>query len=165
MMKLTRPFARAMLTTSLTGMLVVASLPGQADQAAGPQASPPQATGPAATTPAFVCPYAATDEQIRRMQELHQAMLKAKTPQERARLHEQRWQLMHEGMGTMRRMSPMAGATGSGTGSRPAQGPAPGMGMGMGPGMMQGACMGERMAMMEMMMQMMMDEMETTPRK
>lgn len=186
-MKLTRVLTRATLAGLLMAIFILTSLPVWADQAKTPQASAqtakPATSTQAASTPSFSCPYA-TNEQIQRMQEMHEAMLKAKTPQERAKLREQQWQLMHEGMGTVRRMSPMAGGmrgaaapgagkgTGTATGPATGMGPGPGMGMGMGmggmgmgPGMMQGACIGERMAMMEMMMQMMMDRMEPAPTK
>lgn len=82
-------------------------------------------------------------DQMRRMQAMHEAMVKAK-PQERAKLMGCQMKLMHEGMDTMRKMSgtPMAGGMRSGMGA-------------------QGSCMNERMDMMEMMMQMMMDRMST----
>jgi hypothetical protein len=89
---------------------------------------------------------------MQRMQAMHEAMGKARTPAERAKLRDEQWQLMRQGMGMMRSMP-------GGMGMQGRMGMQGGMGMrhGMGGGM--GMCMGERMDMMEMMMQMMMDRM------
>jgi hypothetical protein len=83
------------------------------------------------------------DSMMKSMQEMHDRMKAAKTPEERARLMQEHMKLMQDGMGMMSRMR---------------GGSSPGGGMGMGGGMSMGpAMMGKRMEMMEMMMQMMMD--------
>lgn len=133
---------KPLLVATLAGAVAATALPaaGQAQQGAVP----------APTT----CPRAQQmGEHMKRMQAMHEMMANAKAPAERARLHDEQWRLMREGMGMMR-----------GTG-----GMGMGMGMGMGPGAGMrggmGACTGERMAMMEMMMQMMMDRMDPAPGK
>jgi uncharacterized protein Yka (UPF0111/DUF47 family) len=71
------------------------------------------------------------EQQMKRMQDMHQKMAVAKTPEERAALMKEHMKAMHEGMAMMGQMRG---------------------GMSMSPEMM-----GKRMDMMEMMMQMMMD--------
>jgi hypothetical protein len=129
------------LAMSLSGILAATAIPALAQQAPAP---PPAVTNP--------CMGPQMHEHMQRMQAMHEAMASAKTPQERAKLQDEQWQLMHQGMGMMRRMPGMGGGMGM-------QG---GMGMHQGTGGM-GMCMGERMAMMEMMMQMMMDRMGPEP--
>lgn len=95
------------------------------------------------------------DSMMRSMQEMHDRMMAARTPEERAKLMQEHMRLMHEGMGMMGRMrggwGPRGGMGGMG-------------GMGMGGGMaMSPEMMGRRMDMMEMMMQMMMDREAATP--
>jgi outer membrane murein-binding lipoprotein Lpp len=93
------------------------------------------------------------DSMMRSMQEMHDAMMAAKTPEERARLMQEHMKLMHDGMGIMGRMR---GGWGPGGGKG-------GMGMGAGGMAMSPEMMGRRMDMMEMMMQMMMDREAAKP--
>jgi hypothetical protein len=118
------------------GSLVLAGCatpPGEEDHAAH---HPAGATAgvPAAPTPGQM------DAMMKSMQEMHDRMTAAKTPEERARLMQEHMKLMQDGMGMMGRMRGGKGGMGMGAG------------MAMGPDMM-----GKRMDMMEMMMQMMMD--------
>jgi outer membrane murein-binding lipoprotein Lpp len=109
------------------------------------------ATGPQADQHAAHHPPAAAatagpghmDSMMKSMQDMHDKVRAAKTPEERARLMQDHMKLMHEGMAMMGQMRGGKGGMGMG-----------GMGGGkaMGPEMM-----GKRMDMMEMMMQMMMD--------
>lgn len=95
--------------------------------------------GTAAGTPA--APTAGQmDSMMKSMQEMHDKMMAAKTPEERAALMKDHMKLMQDGMGMMGGMRCGKGGMGMGGG------------MSMGPQMM---C--KRMDMMEMMMQMMMD--------
>lgn len=83
------------------------------------------------------------DAMMQSMQQMHDRMMAAKTPEERARLMPEHMKLMQDGMAMMGRMRDGKGGMGMG-----------GMGGGkpMGPEMM-----GKRMDMMEMMMQMMLN--------
>ena len=97
---------------------------------------PPGATaaGPAAPTPGQM------DAMMQSMQEMHDRMMAAKTPEDRSRLMQEHMKLMQDNMAMMGRMHGSKG------------------GMGMGGGMrMSPEMMGKRMDMMEMMMKMMMD--------
>jgi outer membrane murein-binding lipoprotein Lpp len=80
------------------------------------------------------------DSMMKSMQDMHDRLMAAKTPEERARLMQEHMKLMQDGMAMMGRMRGGKGGMGMGGG------------MSMGPEMM-----GKRMDMMEMMMQMMMD--------
>jgi hypothetical protein len=85
------------------------------------------------------------DSMMKSMQEMHDRMMTAKTPEERSALMQEHMMTMQDGMAMMGRMRD--GMMGGG-----------GMGMGGGNGMrMDPEMMGKRMDMMEMMMQMMMD--------
>lgn len=134
------------LAMSLTGILATMAMPVLAEQKPAP--------APAATSP---CMGPQTQEHMQRMQAMHEAMAKASTSKERAKLQDEQWQLMHQGMGMMQNMP--GGRMGGGMGMQGGMGMHQGMGTGGGMGM----CMGERMAMMEMMMQMMMDRMGPEP--
>ena len=91
------------------------------------------------------------DAQMKKMREMHQKMVAAKTPEERS-------QLMAEHMKTMQdSMQMMGGMGGAGMGDMKGM---PGMGGDM-PAHHQ--MMDKRMAMMESMMQMMMDRMPAQP--
>ena len=84
------------------------------------------------------------DQQMKMMQEMHQKMAAAKTPEERAALMRDHMKAMHDGMGMMGQMhGGMMGVQGMESGKGE---------MRMDPEMMK-----RRMDMMEMMMQMMMD--------
>ena len=92
-----------------------------------------------APTPAQV------DMQTKAMQEMHEKMMAAKTPEERQALMSEHMKAMQDGMAMMGRMHGGGGA-------------ASGAGMSMNPQMM-----GKRMDMMESMMQMMMDREAASP--
>ncbi len=136
------------MAISLAGAVATMAMPVAAQQTTAPAPAPASVTCPRSQQ---------MGEHLQRMQAMHERMAKAATPAERARLRDQQWQLMREGMDTMR------GMRGMGMGMGPGAGMHGGMGMhgSMGAGM--GACAGERMAMMEMMMQTMMDRMESEP--
>ena len=105
------------------------------------------------------------DAQMKKMREMHQKMVAAKTPEERSQLMAEHMKTMQDGMQMMGSMSGMHGG-GMGAMGGAAAGdakPMPGM-----PGMTgnMGAnnqMMEKRMAMMESMMQMMMDRMPASP--
>lgn len=115
--------------------------------AAGPKAQnhaahhPPQAAAAAEPTPDPAS--GRMDSMMKSMQEMHDKMTAAKTPEERSKLMQDHMKLMHDGMAMMAQMRDGKG----------------GMGMrGMGGGKpMDPEMMRKRMDMMEMMMQMMMD--------
>ena len=110
--------------------------------AAGPKVDEHAAHHPpaaAAAAPATPTP-GQMDSMMKSMQEMHDKMMAAKTPEERARLMQEHMKLMQDGMGMMGRMRGGKGGMGMGGG------------MAMGPEML-----GKRMDMMELMMQMMMD--------
>jgi hypothetical protein len=95
---------------------------------------------PSATTTAPAPSHGQMDSMMKSMQEMHDKVMAAKTPDELAALMKEHMKLMHEGIAMM-------GHMGGGRG-----------GMGIGGGMsMSPEMMGKRMDMMEMMMQMMMD--------
>lgn len=96
---------------------------------------PGAATGPASSAPAP----GQMDAMMKSMQEMHDKLRAAKTPEERAALMNEHMKLMHDGMAMMGRMRGGKG------------------GMGMGGMPMSPEAMGRRMDMMEMMMQMMVD--------
>jgi hypothetical protein len=96
-------------------------------------------------------PAPAYAEQMKAMQEMHEKMLSAKTPEERNALMTSQMTLMHNGMSMM---GEMGGMNHMGAGSmmgKPAEMPAR-------QGMME-----QRMDMMQSMMQMMMDRMQVVP--
>ena len=117
------------------------SLPGGAAKEADEHVAhhPPQAGTTAVD-------FSKVDQQMKTMQEMHQKMQSAKTPEERAALMKDHMKTMQDGMAMMGQMRG-------------------GMGMGMGGGKgatgggmsMDSETMKRRMDMMEMMMQMMMD--------
>ncbi|EEG10332.1 hypothetical protein [Pseudogulbenkiania ferrooxidans] len=94
---------------------------------------PPAAQGPS---------FRLMDEHMKRMQDMHERMLAAKTPEERQKLMDEQAKLMQEGMGMMKDMGGMMGPRG---------------GMGMMGDQTGNTMMMKRMDMMQMMMQMMMD--------
>lgn len=107
---------------------------------------PPGAAAAASATPSP----GQMDSMMKSMQEMHDRMMAAKTPDERTRLMQEHMKLMQDGMGMMGQMR-------GGWGSKGGPGGMGGMGMD-GRGMaMSPEMMGRRMDMMEMMMQMMMD--------
>ena len=108
---------------------------------------------PAGASSAVVSPKAPTpaqmDMQMKAMQEMHEKMMAAKTPEERQSLMSENMKTMQDGMAMMGRMH---------AGSDAKSGAGMGGGMSMNPQMM-----GKRMDMMETMMQMMMDREAASP--
>ena len=86
------------------------------------------------------------DSMMKSMQEMHDKVMAAKTPEERAKLMQEHMKLMQDGTAMMGRMR--GGKDGMGMGS----------GMSVDP-----ETMGKRMDMMEMMMKMMVDREAMTP--
>lgn len=146
----------------LKGILVVAaavtlagcsSFPGSGAK----QAEEHDAHHPAAEAAPKVDP-AKFDQQMKTMQEMHQKMMAAKTPAERAALMKDHMKAMQDGMAMMGQMGggmPMMGPKGGGMRMQ-------GGGMSWMPGGMQQDMM-QRMDMMEMMMQMMVDREAVVP--
>ena len=124
------------------------------------QAEEHQAHHPAAQTAPKVDP-AKFDQQMKTMQEMHQKMMAAKTPAERAALMKDHMKAMQDGMAMMGQMGggpAMMGQMGAGMPGMPMQG----AGMSSMPGGMHEDMM-QRMAMMQMMMQMMVDREAAIP--
>ncbi len=99
---------------------------------------------PGATTPEM----ARMASQMKAMQEMHDKMMGARTPEERSALMAEHMKTMQEGMGMMKGMGGMAGAK-----SPPADMP------------QRQAMMEQRMDMMQTMMEMMVDRLPQTPAK
>lgn len=123
------------------------------------QADEHEAHHPAAETAPKVDP-GKFDQQMKTMQEMHQKMMTAKTPSERAALMKEHMKVMQDGMAMMGQMGggmPMMSQKGGGM-------PMQGGGMSSmpgGPSMHKN--MMQRMDMMEMMMQMMVDREAAMP--
>ena len=105
------------------------------------------------------------DAQMKKMREMHQKMVAAKTPEERSQLMAEHMKTMQD---SMQMMGPMSGMHGGGMGAMggAAAGdakPMPGMPGTTGNMGTNNQMMEKRMAMMESMMQMMMDRMPATP--
>ena len=98
--------------------------------------------GAAAAAPAALTP-GQMDSMMKSMQEMHDKMMAAKTPEERDKLMPEHMKVMQDGMAMMGQMR--GGKGGMGTGGMGGEKP-------IGP-----ETMGKRMGMMEMMIQMMMD--------
>ena len=123
----------ALLTLGVSlGLTGCATGPREEDHAAHHPPGPAAARG--APTPGQM------DAMMKSMQEMHDKMMAAKTPEERAKLMQEHMKLMQDGMAMMGQMRGGKGGMGMGGG------------MSMGPEMM-----GKRMDMMEMMMKMMVD--------
>lgn len=120
------------------------------------QAEEHDAHHPAAEAAPKVDP-AKFDQQMKTMQEMHQKMMAAKTPAERAALMKDHMKAMQDGMAMMGQMGggSMMGQKGGGM-------PMQGGGMSSMPGGVQQDMM-QRMDMMEMMMQMMVDREAVMP--
>ena len=112
---------------------------------------------PAAESAPTVDP-AKFDKQMKTMQEMHQKMMAAKTPAERAALMKDHMKAMQDGMAMMGQMGGGPAMMGQMGGGMPMQGG----GMSSMPGGMQKDMM-QRMAMMQMMMQMMVDREAAMP--
>lgn len=115
----------------------------------GAASAPAAKTPPGKAAPAM----ARTDVQIKAMQEMHDKMMAAKTPEERNALMAEHMKTMQDGMAMMKGMSPggMAGMAGM-------------AGM-KGDVSARHQMMEKRMEMMESMMQMMMDRLPAVPAK
>lgn len=126
-----------------------AALPGCAQQPPPPSPTPRPDTPGASRMPGSDAD-ADAEQQLKAMQEIHQRMMNARTPQERRALMAEHSRIMRRAMETMHGMQ---GRHGSGM---------QGMhGSGMGHGaQMQGAHLQRQMAMMQMMMKMMMDRID-----
>lgn len=132
----------AVAALALAGCASTSTAPGADEHAAH---HPPGAASP-------LQPPAGYEQQVKTMQEMHQKMAAAKTPEERAALMRDHMKTMQDGMAMMGQMrgmmgGGMMGGTGMGAGKGPAGGGMP----------MDADMMKRRMEMMEMMMQMMMD--------
>ncbi|MBC7733121.1 MAG: hypothetical protein H7306_14695 [Bacteriovorax sp.] len=131
--------------------LSVAALAGACASPGTVNAPPPSSTAVEASAGAPMPPM---ESRMKAMQEMHQKMMNAKTPEERSALMADHMKAMQGGMSMMKGMGAMDG-----------KGPMEGMGaMGDAQGMPAGMVrhhkmMEERMAMMQMMMEMMMDRM------
>jgi len=113
------------------------------------QAEEHEAHHPAADTAPKVDP-GKFDQQTKRMQEMHQKMMAAKTPAERAALMKDHMKVMQDGMAMMGQMGGDMPMRGGGMSAKPG-----------GPSMHNN--MMQRMDMMEMMMQMMVDREAAIP--
>lgn len=137
-------FVTGLSTLAVALLVGCTSMPGSATKEADEHAAHhPEGTA-AAPAPAGY------DQQMKMMQEMHQKMAAAKTPEERAALMKDHMKTMQDGMGMMGRMR---GGMMDGKGIESGKGAMP-----MSPEMMK-----RRMEMMEMMMQMMMDREGMTP--
>lgn len=115
------------------------------DHAAHHPAATPSAVAPSPKAPTA----AQMDMQMKAMQEMHEKMMAARTPEERQSLMSEHMKAMQDGMSMMGRMH-------GGSDAKP--------GAGMGGGMsMSAQMMGKRMDMMETMMQMMLDRDASPP--
>lgn len=109
--------------------------------------NPAMGMGGTATVPGY-------PDQMKAMQQMHERMLAAKTPEERNALMAEQMTLMHGGMNMMGGMGMGMGMGRMGAGAAPGK-PAD---MGARQGMLE-----QRMDMMQSMMQMMMDRMQSVP--
>ena len=116
----------------------------KAHHPAGSAAAAASKSMPGKTTPEM----ARMANHMKAMQEMHDRMMAAKTPEERNTLMGEHMKTMQEGMGMMKGMGGMAGAK-----SPPADMP------------QRQAMMEQRMDMMQTMMEMMVDRLPQTPAK
>ena len=144
-MKLVRP-------VSLAFALIAAAGPSWAAQHDQHEAHHPAASASAATsksTPGKTTPeMARMANQRKAMQEMHDKMMAAKTPEERNALMTEHMKTMHDGMGMMKGMGGMAAAKSPPTDMAQRQ-----------------AMMEQRMDMMQTMMEMMVDRLPPSPAK
>ena len=152
-------------TISLALALVAAASPNwaaQHDQHKGhhPAGSPPMAKAmPGKTTPEM----ARMANHMKAMQEMHDKMMAAKTPEERNALMAEHMKTMQEGMAAMKSMGGMSGMSGmsgmNGMGGKEGMGGMSGM-SGMAHAKATPATMAQRQTMMEQRMDMMQSMME-----
>ena len=144
-MKLARPLSLALAAIAL-------SVPCWAAQDDQHKAHHPAGSASAAATKSI--PGKTTPEMVRManqkkaMQEMHDKMMAAKTPEERSVLMAEHMKTMQEGMGMMKGMGGMAGAKSPPTNMTERQ-----------------TMMEQRMDMMQTMMEMMVDRLPQTPAK
>ena len=121
---------------------------GSASAVAQPAAKPaPKATA----APAKDAMSGDMGARMKAMQDMHQKMMDAKTPEERQALMAEHMKAMQGGMGMMKQMSGKGAAPGAGMKAMPADPKA------------RMEAMEQRMDMMQMMMEMMMDRMQAGP--
>ena len=150
---------RTLIALSVATLATACASPGTTAAAPPATGMAPMAMGGAGST-------AATDSRMKAMQEMHQKMMSANTPEERRALMADHMKAMQDGMAMMEDIS----GTG-GMGAMSAKPPMAGMGaMGDGKGMpaemaKKHQIMEQRMDTMQMMMEMMMDRMPPTPAK
>lgn len=147
---------RALIPT----FLAIALLPVHAFAADAPEHDHTHGQKPAATASTPDTPSAGKSADLmKRMSDLHERMMVAKTPAERQKLMDEGRKLMQEGMSMMQDMKsgqPMGmGMMGGAMGQN---GAASGGGMGMGQCMDMHKAMSDRVDMMQMMMQTLMDQ-------
>lgn len=144
-MKLVRPLSLALA-------LFAASAPSWAAQHDQHKAHHPAGSASAATSksmPGKTTPeMARMANQTKAMQEMHDKMMAAKTPEERNALMAEHMKTMQEGMGMMKGMGGMAGPKSPPTNMSERQ-----------------TMMDQRMEMMQTMMEMMVDRLPQTPAK
>ncbi len=129
-----------MLAVAVTALLLGGSSLAQDTKSPQPKAAPSAAATD--TNPQM-------DEQMRKMQSMHDKMMNAKTPEERRKLMDEHRRTMQDSMGMMNQMMHGGGMMGSGMmGQKGASGDTNA----------QLQTMQKRMDMMQMMMQMMMDQ-------
>ena len=141
-------FKNTLAAAAVATLAGCSSFPGAT---AKPAEEQHEAHHPAAETAPRVDP-AKFEQQMKSMQEMHQKMMAAKTPGERAALMRDHMKTMQDGMALMAQMGsgPMMGQKGGGMSSKPDD-----------PSMHNDTM--QRMDMMEMMMQMMVDRESAMP--
>ena len=150
-------FTMTSLRTTVTVAIVFSLLSACAQTPVG-QAS----AGPGAVATVSDKRMAMMDMQMKSMRDMHEKMMRARSPEERSALKSEHAKLMRDGMAMMGGMGPdgMSGMKGMhGMGAMPGGAPAPGD-MAIRQEMME-----KHMAMMQSMMQMMMDQMPPEPVK
>lgn len=150
---------RTMIALSVAALATACANPGAVTAASTPPTAVDEHAGHHPETGA-AAPMAAMEPRMKAMQEMHQKMMNAKTPEERNALMAEHMKAMQGGMSMMEGMGGMAG-----------KGSTEGMGtMADAKGMpaemaKHHKMMEERMTMMQMMMEMMMDRMPPSPAK
>lgn len=145
------------LRTTVTVAIAFSVLSACAQTPVGPASAEPGAAATVADKR-----MAMKDTQVKSMRDMHEKMMRARSPEERNALKSEHAKLMQDGMVMMGCMGPdgMSGLKGMhGMGAMPGGAPAPGD-MAIRQEMME-----KHMAMMQSMMQMMMDQMPPAPVK
>jgi hypothetical protein len=148
---------RTLIALSVAALATACASPG-AVTAASPSPTPVDEHAGHHPEASASAPMAAMEPRMKAMQEMHQRMMNAKTPEERNALMAEHMKAMQGGMGMMKGMGAMDGKeTMEGMG---AMADAKGMPADMAK---RHKLMEERMTMMQMMMEMMMDRMPPPP--